>query len=71
MEEFVTNSISISISKGSVDEEMSLFRASMEDAASQLADGMKLDAISNEKIQKKQWADHTVLCAGQPSRNHP
>ena len=52
MEEFTTNSISASITKGSVDEEMSLLRASLEDAASRLADGMKPETISNEKIQK-------------------
>ena len=52
MEEMTANSISVSIDKGSVDEELSLFRASMEDAESRLADGMKPAAISNEKIQK-------------------
>ncbi len=52
MKEFMTGSISASISKGCVDEEMSLFRASMEDAASRLAEGMKPETISNEKIQK-------------------
>ncbi len=52
MEEMTANSISVSIEKGSVDEELSLFRASMEDAESRLADGMKPAAISNEKIQK-------------------
>ena len=52
MEEFMTSSISVSVNKGSADEEMSLFRASMEDAASRLAEGMKPEAISNEKIQK-------------------
>ena len=52
MEEFMTNSISVSISKGSVDEEMSMSRASMEDAASRLADGVREETISNEKIHK-------------------
>ena len=52
MEEFMTGSISASVSKGSADEEMSLFRASMEDAASRLAEGLKPETISNEKIQK-------------------
>ena len=52
MEEFMTSSISASVSKGSADEEMSLFRASMEDAASRLAEGLKPETISNEKIQK-------------------
>lgn len=46
------DSISLSLSKGSVNEEMSMFRASMEDAAGRLADGMRPEAISNEKIQK-------------------
>ena len=52
MEEFMTSSISVSVNKGSADEEMSLFRASMEDAASRLAEGVKPETISNEKIQK-------------------
>ena len=52
MEDYSTSSISNTISKDSVDEEMSLFRASMEDAASRLADGIKPEVISNEKIQK-------------------
>ena len=52
MEEFMTGSISASVSKGSADEEMSLFRASMEDAASRLAEGIKPETISNEKIQR-------------------
>jgi hypothetical protein len=46
------DSISVSVNKGSADEEMSLFRASMEDAASRLAEGIKPETISNEKIQK-------------------
>ena len=45
------SSISNTISKGSVDEEMSMFRASMDDAASQIADVIKPEAISNESIQ--------------------
>lgn len=40
-------SISISLSKGSINEEMSMYRASMEDA-----DGLTGDAISNESICK-------------------
>ena len=57
MEEFTTNSISASITKGSVDEEMSLLRASLEDAASRLADGMKPETISNVKSE-----GHTPCC---------
>ena len=49
--EVSTSSISNTISKGSVDEEMSMFRASMDDAASQIADVIKPEAISNESIQ--------------------
>lgn len=44
-------SISSSISKGSVAEDMSMFRASMEDEQSQFAGGRPA-AISNEQIQK-------------------
>lgn len=43
-------SISNTMSKGSVDEEMSLLRASLEDARSRLAEGTKAEAISNEAI---------------------
>ncbi len=46
-----TSSISVSISKDGVDEEMSMFQASMEDASGRLADGMRPEAISNERIQ--------------------
>ena len=51
MEELTTGSISVSISKGSVAEDMSMFHASMEDEKSQLA-GDRPDTISNEQIQK-------------------
>ena len=44
--------VSITVTKGSVWEEMSLVRASLEDAESRLTDGIKPDAISNEKIRK-------------------
>ena len=47
-----STSISISLSKGSINEEMSMYRASMEDADRQLADGVSEDAISNESICK-------------------
>lgn len=47
-----STSISISLSKGSINEEMSMYRASMEDADRQLADGVTEDAISNESICK-------------------
>ena len=47
-----STSISISVSKDSVNEEMSMYRASMEDADRQLADGVSEDAISNESICK-------------------
>lgn len=47
-----STSISISVSKGSINEEMSMYRASMEDADRQLADGATEDAISNESICK-------------------
>ena len=47
-----TNSISNTISKENEYEEMSMFRASLEDAADRLADGIKPEAISNEKIRK-------------------
>ena len=47
-----SKSISISFSKGSINEEMSMYRASMEDAERQLADGAAEDAISNESICK-------------------
>ena len=47
-----STSISISVSKGSINEEMSMYRASMEDADRQLADGVSEDAISNESICK-------------------
>ena len=47
-----STSISISLSKGSINEEMSMYRASMEDADRQLADGLSEDAISNESICK-------------------
>ena len=60
MEEMTANSISVSIEKGSVDEELSLCRASMEDAESRLADGMKPVAISNEKIQKGVYNPYEV-----------
>ena len=49
--DYSANSISNTISKISVDEEMSLVRASMEDAASRLTDGLIPDAITNEEIQ--------------------
>ena len=51
MEQSVS-SISNSISKDMLDEEMSLFRASMEDAASRLKDGIEPETISNESIGK-------------------
>lgn len=47
-----STTISISVSKGSINEEMSMYRASMEDADRQLADGVSEDAISNESICK-------------------
>ena len=50
--DFSTLSISNTLSKDSVDEEMSMFRASMEDARSRLADGIEPETISNERIQK-------------------
>ena len=45
-------SLSNSISKSSMDEEMSLYEAALEDAASRLADGEKAETISNERIRK-------------------
>ena len=49
--EFSISSISNSVSKLSTDEEMTLSRASMEDAASRLADNTKPETISNERIR--------------------
>ena len=52
MDELSTISINNTISKASVDEEMSMLRAAMEDAASRLTEGIRPETISNEKIQK-------------------
>ena len=52
MDDFLTISISNTISKDSVDEEMSLIRATMEDAENRLTEGIRQESISNEKIQK-------------------
>ena len=52
MTDLSANSISNTISKGSVEEDISMFRASMDEAAGRLAEGMKPETISNEKIQK-------------------
>ena len=49
--DFSTSSISNSLSKDSMYEEMSMLQASMDDAASRLADGMKQEVLSNERIQ--------------------
>ena len=46
------NSISNTFSKISTDEEMSIFRASLEDAAKRLTDGAGQGSISNEEIGK-------------------
>lgn len=45
-------SFSNSLSKGSIVEDMSMFRASMEDVESRIADGEGIEAISNEQIQR-------------------
>ena len=45
-------SISNTVSKGTAAEEMSFFQAYLEDEASRLADGIKHETISNEKIQR-------------------
>lgn len=52
MTDFSTSSISNSISKNSVYEEMSLSRASMEEAEEHLTGGLKPEMISNEVIRK-------------------
>ena len=52
MDDFLTISISNTISKDSVDEELSLIRATMEDAENRLTEGIRQESISNEKIQK-------------------
>ena len=49
MEEF---SISNTLSKDSIFEELSMFSATMEDAESRFGQGAGVDAISNEKIRK-------------------
>ncbi len=48
--DFSTHSISNTISKDTVNEEMSMFRASVEDAASRIRDGLKPETFSNEII---------------------
>lgn len=48
--ELSSNSLSNEISKGSVNEALSMRRATMEDAASRSASGRRPDAISNEEI---------------------
>ena len=52
MTDFSTSSISNSISKDNVYEEMSLSRASMEEAEEHLTGGLKPEMISNEVIRK-------------------
>lgn len=47
-----TSSISNTISKGTIYEEMSMYQASLDDAASRLADGIRSESISNERIRK-------------------
>ncbi len=49
--ELSMGSISNSLSKDSMYEGMSMLQASMDDAASRLADGIKPEVISNERIQ--------------------
>ena len=46
------SSISNSISKGTIYEEMSMYQASLDDAASRPADGIRSESISNERIRK-------------------
>lgn len=50
--ELSSNSLSISISKKLADEEMSMRRATMEDAASRSTGGIRPEAITNEEINK-------------------
>lgn len=50
--EMTTWSISNTISKGSADEEMSIYRASLEDEKRRLTDGTVQEQISNEQIRK-------------------
>lgn len=50
--DFSTISISNTLSKENVDEELSMFHASMEDAQKRLAEEIKPGTISNERIQK-------------------
>ena len=50
--EMTTWSISNTISKGSADEEMSFYQASLEDEKKRLADGTLQEQISNEQIRK-------------------
>lgn len=50
--DFSTISISNTLSKENVDEELSMFHASMEDAQKRLAEENKPGTISNERIQK-------------------
>ena len=47
-----TSSISNTISKGTIYEEMSMYQASLDDAASRLADGIRSESFSNERIRK-------------------
>ena len=47
-----TFSMSNSLSKGSVYERDSIFKAYLDDAQSRLADGVRPEAISNEEIRK-------------------
>ena len=56
------NSISNTFSKISTDEEMSIFRASLEDAAKRLADGAGQGSISNEEIGKNDMLLETYRC---------
>ena len=49
MDDFLTISISNTISKDSVDEEMSLIRATMEDAENRLTEGIRQESISRCK----------------------
>ena len=50
--DFSTSTISNTIDKGSIAEDMSLYRASMEDAENRLRDKGTPEAISNEIIQE-------------------
>ena len=50
--EMTTWSISNTISKGCADEEMSIYRASLEDEKRRLTDGTVQEQISNEQIRK-------------------